>query len=115
MIQGIVINLVISFVLKQIEKFGDRTDWVKLKHDAELRVRALIPGTWFDDEAAYAVKAAIHALQSLLDQTDRLKALLKLLAGQKYPDAVAMLKQLLIDLWTKAQEPQLVKLVGALK
>jgi len=109
MIQKIVLNFVISFVLKQLEKFGDKTDWVKVKHDAELRVRALMPGTWFDDEAAYVINLVLAGVQDICDEKDGLKKILKLVVDKKYAEAVVLIKELLLALWAEHKEPHFEK------
>lgn len=114
MIQKIVISFVISFVIKQLEKFGDKVNWAKVKHDAELRVRALMPGNWFDDEAAYVVNLVLAGVQDLCEEGDQLKKILKLVAGKKYAEAVALVKELLLALWAEHKAPEVETLKLAL-
>src|SRR5690606_25822605 len=66
MFERIVWNLVASLILRQIEKFRTATQWDKVKADAEARIRKLVPGTWFDDEAAEAVRYIIDTVATAL-------------------------------------------------
>lgn len=100
MIQRIVLSFLISFVLKQLEKFKEAIDWSKVKADVDVRVRALIPGTWFDDDAVKLVNTVLDALAKVLSSSDKMKALLELLAAQKYAEAAQALKDLLLGVWT---------------
>ncbi len=97
MIQRIVISFVISFVLKQLEKFQDAIDWDKVRVDAEVRVRALVPGTWFDVEAVGLVDRVLLALKDVLGAGDELKKILQLLAKKDWPAAAEVLKGILLD------------------
>lgn len=95
----IVLNVVIGFVLRQLAKFGRQLDWAKVKADAEVRVRALVPGTWFDDEAVAVVGAVIDACKVALAAESDWDALLHALAAQDWNGALAALKGLLARVW----------------
>jgi hypothetical protein len=110
MFQGIILNLVISFIVKQLEKFGDSLNWEKVKQDAEERIRKLMPGTWFDDEAAYVVNLVLAGVQEALEDADKFRTILKLLADKKYPEAFSAVKEFLLELWQDLQNPHISSL-----
>ncbi len=87
----IVMGMVISFVLRQIEKFGKATDWVMLKSEADVAVRAFVPGTWFDDEAVLLVNGAIDACKTALGDGEDWDKLLHALAAQDWTAALGAL------------------------
>lgn len=99
MLERWAIGIVISFILRQLAKFQKTLDWAKVKADAEVRVRALVPGTWFDDEAVALVNMVIDRAAEVLSQGDAIEQLLKLLAEQKWTEALSMLKDLLLGGW----------------
>lgn len=109
MFNNVITSIVISFVLRQIEKFQKTIDWVKVKSDADIRVRALIPGTWLDDEASNAVAYMLDTLQVALSSKNDFNIILKLLANKKYEDAGVKLKDLLICAWSKNCQNQTAK------
>lgn len=110
----IVLNMVIGFVLRQLAKFGRDVDWAKVKADAEVRVRALVPGTWFDDEAVTLVNAAIDACRVAVAAEADWDALLRALAAQDWNGALMALKGLLAKVWHPTAKAN-ARLVAALE
>ncbi len=96
MLNRFVVNLIISFILKQISKVHDKIDWVALKAEVDAKVRDLVPGTWFDDEAVRLIDTILAACEQVLTSHDELKAILQLLAAEKYDDAGEKLKLLVL-------------------
>lgn len=96
MIQRMVIGFVISFILKQLQKFEKSVKWDLVKTDLAIRVRALVPGAWFDDEAVAVCNVIVDAAERILEQGDNMKNLLDLLAAQRYQAAVEQLKAILL-------------------
>ena len=96
MIERLVAKMVISFVLSQIEKFHDKIDWEQLEKDLDAKVRDLVPGSWFDDEAVAFVHTILSAFKAVLGQGDHIKPILQLLAQKKYEQALVALKELLL-------------------
>ncbi len=109
MIERIVIGMVISFILRQLEKFNKTIDWEKVKSDLAVRVAALVPGTWFDAEAVAAVNAVVDAVACAMKQTGAFDEIMKLLADQKWSEAANRLKQLILDVWTGGSCPSTPK------
>lgn len=99
MLQEWAIHFAIQFVVRQLGKFGKDTDWAKVKDDFHARVMALVPGSFFDDEAAAAVDAVLEACQKLLSSGEALDHILTYLADQRYSEAADALKQLLFAVW----------------
>ncbi len=96
MIQRMVISFVISFVMKQLEKFKGSIDWTLVQKDLDTRIRALVPGSWFDDEACAVVDAALASFKAVLGEGADLKKVLELLAGQEYSEAAQLLKDIVL-------------------
>jgi hypothetical protein len=96
MIEKLVAHAIISFILGQLEKLKGQIDWDQLKAKLDQHVRDLVPGTWFDDAAVKFCDSIFAALRGVLDSGDTIKSLLELLAEQKYDEALAMLKDLLL-------------------
>lgn len=96
MIQRLVVSMVISFILRQVAKFKSDTDWRKIKADLDKRVRDLIPGTWFDDEAVLVCRTLVDMAQVVLSSEQELQRVLELVADSKWDAAFALLKQLIL-------------------
>ncbi len=96
MLEKWIVSIVISFVLRQVEKFKDQTDWVKVRADLETRVKDLVPGTWFDAEAVALVDMVLDKIQSVLGSTADLESLLRLIAAEDWAGALAFIKDLLL-------------------
>lgn len=63
MLQGFILQLIKGFVLRQVQKYLSHVDWKMIKADAEIRIKALVPGEWLDDEAVKLVDKAIDILE----------------------------------------------------
>ena len=95
----LVIKMIVTFIMRQIEKFGHTLDWAKVKADLKPRIEALVPGSWFDAEAVTAVNAILDAAAKALAATDDLQKILDLLAAQKWAEAFEVLKELVVKIW----------------
>lgn len=91
-----VVSILISFIVRQIDKFQKGIDFALLEKDLNERVRALIPGTFFDDEAVALVGIVLRWVKQVLGEKDNMKDLLHLLADKKFDAAVALLKKLVL-------------------
>jgi methionyl-tRNA formyltransferase len=92
-------GFVISFVLKQLEKFESKIDWEKVKADIDVRVRALVPGTWFDDEAVELANTVIDAIAKIMASSGQTKNILSLVANKKYSEAGKIIQDLVLKAW----------------
>lgn len=110
MLERWAIGLVIAFVVRQLEKFGTTIDWAKVKKDAEVRLRALVPGTWFDDEVVAIANTVIDRAAEVLAQGAAIEDLLKLVAAGDWAGAVAALRKLILGGWVNASPKVLAAL-----
>lgn len=110
MIEAWVIDLGIRFALRQLAKFGAETDWIKVRGDAQTRIRQIVPGTVFDDVTAQCVDALLDGLRTVLEKPGQLGAMLSRLANADWSGALASSRLLLIDVW----DPSSVQGHGAL-
>ena len=90
------LNLVIGFVLRQVAKWQEGVDFSKVKADLDERVKALVPGAFFDDEAIYLVNNAIDVIAAILANTTELKVILDLVAGGDFKGGFDVLWKLLV-------------------
>lgn len=102
MIQKWVIGMAISFIMRQIGKWGSSIDWAKVKADVEGRVRALVPGEFFDEEAVTAVMALLDVAEKVLAATGDLEKIVQMIVDGKMQEAWAALRQLILDAWKPA-------------
>ncbi len=102
MIERIVIGMVISFILRQLEKFNKTVDWEKVKADLAVRVALIVPGTWFDADAIAAVNVIVDAVACALTQSGAFDEILHLLATEQWSAAAARLKELIMAVWNGA-------------
>ncbi len=97
--QKLLLDLALRFVLRQIGKFRDGIEWETLDADLQERARALLPGQWFDAEGAAFAHTVVYAVKGALDQTDVLELLLAAVAEKRWDDALKVLKDLLARAW----------------
>lgn len=90
-----IVNIVILFVLRQLARFREEFDWTKAEADLDARVRQLVPGTWFDDEAAAVARAAFEALHGAIAAPDVFGSLLQALAAGRWNDALEGVRRLI--------------------
>jgi hypothetical protein len=110
MINKWVIGFVISFILRQLEKWQLTVDWEKVKADLKPRIEALIPGSWFDQSAVDLVFTFIDVVADVLAATGEIEAILKLVGEQKYQEAWEKLRDLILgNLQPINPEQELVK------
>lgn len=96
MIQKLLLKIVISFVVRQLDKFHDSIDWAKVKADAQKRIADVLPGEFFDDEGKAVVVWVVDRLENVLGAEDRFKDLLKLIAEKKLGEAAELVKDILL-------------------
>jgi hypothetical protein len=89
--------LIIGFIARQITKFGTETNWQKIREDLAIRVAALVPGEWFDEEVVAAVDFVVAKVESVLENAEAITALVTAIAGKKFPEAVAILRKAVCD------------------
>lgn len=114
MFQHWLIGVALAFVMRQVRKFGETTDWVKVKADMIARVRDIVPGTWFDDEAAAVCSQLVDAVQALLVDKAVQEKLAELLAKEQWAEAGETLKLAVLEKW-KPQDEAGKKMLAALE
>lgn len=81
-------TMAITFVIRQINKFGEATDWTKVKADADARIRDLVPGTFFDEFAVAFLNKVIDLAAEMTKDEEAMKQLAMLIAEGKLQDAI---------------------------
>lgn len=108
------IQSVIAFALRQLAKFKDSIDWAKVKEDVEVRVRKLIPGTWFDDEGVAIANAILDRAQVVISSADDIKEILDHVAASEWEKAWDDLRDLLLEGWAP-EDPTGKKVAAVVK
>ncbi len=106
MVQTWMIRLVIAFVVRQLVKFGEETDWAKLKADALTRIADLVPGTWFDTEAQGLAGAVVDAVATVLKDKTAIVTFVDLVQKGTATEALARLKDQLLSKWVPHTDHQ---------
>lgn len=97
MFQKWLIQAAIAFVLRQLTKWGQSIDWVKIKIDLELRVKQLLPGEMFDDEAVKIAFAVVDLFAGILADAAAIEKIVNLVMAGKMAEALEALKQMIVD------------------
>jgi len=99
MVKSWVIQMAISFVMRQLGKWQTGVDWAKVKADLTERIKALIPGEWFDSEVVAVCMAVVDAVAAALQATDALEKIVKLVVDGKIEEAWVLLRKLILGNW----------------
>jgi len=81
-------TMAITFAVRQLAKFGEQTDWDKVKADADTRIRDLVPGTFFDEFAVAFLNKVLDLGAEMLREPDQMQQLMTLIAEGKFQDAI---------------------------
>lgn len=100
MFEKLAMSMAISFVLKQLDRFKGAVDWDKVQKDLDDRVRAMIPGTWFDDDAVAFVNSILAGVRHVLGDSGNVQMILKDLAAQDWSGAANQLRALVSSAWS---------------
>lgn len=73
MINGVILQFLASFIVRQFQKYGERLDWNLIKLDFAKRIRALVPGTDYDDTAVFMVNVLIDLVVELFKQHGKIE------------------------------------------
>ena len=107
MIQKWFVSMAISFALRQLAKWQKAIDWAKVKEDLAVRIAALVPGEWMDQEVIDMAHAAIDAVAAVMASSEELEKIIKLVLESKFEEAWQVLKDLILGNFvpsTPAQE-----------
>lgn len=99
MLQTWIINLAVTFIVRQIAKFGTAINWTSVKADLETRVRQLVPGDWFDSEAVAVAGCLVDAAAAVLADSARIDTVFRFASQQQWPEAITAFKNLIIANW----------------
>lgn len=91
------VSLAISFAVRQAERFGEQTDWEKVKADLSARVAKLVPGEFLDEAAVALLVRCIEKIEGALSSPAKLKLLLEHTSKGEWLAAFEVLKDLVID------------------
>jgi hypothetical protein len=94
-----IVQLAISFALRQLSKWQGKIDWNIVKADLAARVKDLVPGEFFDSEAVQMCLAVVDAVAAALSATEDLEKIIKFLVDQKFPEAWEALRDLILKVW----------------
>lgn len=97
MIQQFILGIVISLVMKAIEKAEGAIDWAAIIDGTNKAIVGHFPH-WLVPEIEAIVDPIIADAQKVLEQGDNLKHILKLLAAKDFGGAIAALKDLLMGI-----------------
>jgi len=108
MVQKWILSLAVSFFMRQLARWQDEIDWALVKEDLDTRIRALVPGEWFDQTAVDVIHTLVDVAASVLSATETLRAVIDLLANKDFQGAWTTLRQLILDSWQPAGESEQV-------
>ncbi len=114
-IESWIMGIAIAFVIRQVAKFKEKTEWNLVKQDLADRVSALMPGEWFDAELVLVTDALIDACERALGNTKTLEIILALLAQEKYTEASSRLRDYLLKAWKPGNDPAAAKAMSLIE
>jgi hypothetical protein len=97
MLKSWLIKAAIAFALRQLAKWKDGINWETVKADLEARIRDLVPGELFDDEAAKMVRSVVDMIAGLLGDQAAITNIIALVIAGKMAEAMEALKDLIIN------------------
>jgi hypothetical protein len=93
-IKKVIVDLTVTFVIRQVAKYASAVDFEKIKADVEPRIRDLVPGEWMDDAVVDLMKVTVDALAEFVKE--HLEEILTLLKEGKYSEALDKLLEALV-------------------
>jgi len=96
-IPATLIDMAITFIIRQVDKFAEQVDWTKVKADLDTRVRDLIPGDFVDEFAVAILNKTVDIVSVLLKDEEMMTKLVALLREKKYAEAALSLRQFVKD------------------
>lgn len=109
----VLLNLAISFCLRQLAQFGTSTNWATVKVDYDARVAALVPGTWLDAEAVSLTNETIDAFAFVCKDSADMAKLVNAAVAADWAGAWVILKDLVAKGYNPTT-PDQVKLKAAI-
>jgi len=62
------VQAMVTFVVRQLAKFFESSNFDKIREDLEIRLRDLIPGEMFDDAAIKMMDVILDTIQKFLQE-----------------------------------------------
>ena len=81
-------TMAITFAVRQLAKFGENTVWDKVKADADVRIRDLVPGEFFDEFAVAFLRKVLDLGKDMMVDKDNMARLLTMIAEGKLNEAI---------------------------
>ena len=103
-------NLVVSFVVRQFLTFTGNINWATVKSDWAVRIAALIPGTFLDAAAIEICNGAIDCLALALNDQTGLQAIGEAVAAGDWAKVLSTL----VGLIQRVEHPSKNALIAAL-
>lgn len=95
----VIFKIVISFFMRQLQRFKENLDWNQLEKDIDKKIADLLPGTWLDAEAIQLANNCLNAVRVGLGEQERIKNMIELLTENKWDEAFNLLKDYVIVYW----------------
>lgn len=99
MIQKWIIGMAISFLMRQISKWGKSINWPMIKADVAARIAKIVPGEFLDAEVVAAAMMMIDVAEKVLSASEALEMVVKFMVDGKMNEAWQALRQLILDAW----------------
>jgi len=94
---NMIIAFLAPFIIRQIDKYGHEIDWAKVKSDAEIRIRVLVPGKFFDAPAVDLANRVIDAAAGLMQNDEEMKKIVEMCKQGRYLEAIKELAAFLLS------------------
>lgn len=83
-----VLAILIPFIIKQIDKFGHETDWAKIKADANLKIKEIVPGEMFDNVVCELVDKVVDSTAAFLQDEVEMKKIVGMCQNKQFLPAI---------------------------
>lgn len=104
------ISGVITFITRQILKWGEDIDWDLVKKDFDERVRDLMPGQFMDDTASALAASLIEAVRMTIGKDGGIHMIQDLVKNANWEEIYIYVKNLILDHWRPVGKVQLLTL-----
>ncbi|HAT75761.1 MAG TPA: hypothetical protein DCS19_02695 [Flavobacterium sp.] len=94
MFQKLIFEVVLSFLIRQIIKYGDSIDFAIIREDVRELVRKIVPGNIFDETAVQFVDTMIDGIVYLFENLE-ITGVLEAIKNKDLNLALSILRDLL--------------------
>ncbi len=97
-----VILAAIQFIVRQLAKFGQETDWDQVSRDFQARIQQILPD-WSEGPFLDLAEAVISGVKAALAPAteDDWQAILSAAAEGRWPEVVRAVQNLLAEVWER--------------